>query len=203
MFNRICSEFKCLSDENKTIENETERKTKRNYNECDELQRDKELFTTNLRLKSCLFRISRGQDDPLFVFQHSSLLRYVLLYVQKTKGEDFLIENATMKVLLNYCWLEVGIIDKFLPGKEKTTHESPIGSVIISTSAIKLLARRIFSEVKDGYRIPDWEKHVFMNRKIFFDLWGNCTKAIQLQESGVNNELASNAEKTCLQLNEN
>lgn len=146
VFNRICSEFKCLSDENKTIENETERKTKRNYNECDELQRDKELFTTNLRLKSCLFRISRGQDDPLFVFQHSSLLRYVLLYVQKTKGEDFLIENATMKVLLNYCWLEVGIIDQFLPGKEKTTHESPIGSVIISTSAIKLLARRIFQK---------------------------------------------------------
>lgn len=203
VFNRICSKFKCLSDENKTTENETERKTKRNSNECDELQRDKELFTTNLRLKSCLFRISRGQDDPLFVFQHSSLLRYVLLYVQKTKGEDFLIENATMKVLLNYCWLEVGIIDKFLPGKEKTTHESPIGSVIVSTSAIKLLARRIFSEVKDGYRIPDWEKHVFMNRKIFFDLWGKCTKAIQMQESGVNNEFASNAEKTCLQLNEN
>lgn len=201
VFNRICSEFECQSDESQNIENETEGKAKRNYNyKCVELQSDKELFETNLRLKSCLFRISRGQDDPLFVFQHNSLLRYVLVYVKKAKGDNFFIENATMKVLLNNCWLDLGIIDQFLPGKEKTTLESPLGSVCLSTSAIKSLAKRIFSEVKDGYRIPDWEKHAFMNRKIFFDLWLKSTKAIQMQESGVN-ECASNTEETCLQLN--
>lgn len=192
VFNRICCEFKCQSDESNTIENETEGKAKRNSNyECDELQSDKELFQTNLRLKSCLFRISRGQDDPLFVFQHSSLLRYVLVYVKKAKSDNFFIQNATLKVLLNNCWLEVGIIDQFLPGKEKTTLESPLGSVSLSTSATKSLVERIFSEVKDGYRIPDWEKHAFMNRKIFSDLWVKSTEAIQMQESGVN-ECASN-----------
>lgn len=45
--------------------------------------------------------------------------------------------------------------------------------------------------MKDGYRIPDWEKHAFMNRKIFSDLWVKSTEAIQMQESGVN-ECASN-----------
>lgn len=193
VYNRICSEYNCRLNANKSVQEGSDKRDESKQNECIELQNDEELLLkTNLRLRSCLYRFSKGQNDSCFVFQHSSLLRFVLLYIKKTKGESFIIENAAIEVLLNKCWLDRAILDKLLPKKEKI----PEGKVIVPTSFFMPLAERIFSEMQNGYCIPEWDKHVFLSNDLFCDLWKKIIKSVQNHESSEpETKCAPNTEK--------
>lgn len=171
MFNRICREYACQSNANKSVQKETEGKKKPKQNEFIEQQSDKELLETNLRLKSCLYQSSKGQDCPCFVFQHSSLVRFVLLYIQKRNDESFLIKNATIEVLLNKCWLDKQFTGNIFIREKDTQFKSLAGSVIFSSKYFLPLAERILSEMQNGDRIPEWDKHVFLSHVNFLDVW--------------------------------
>lgn len=166
MYNRICREYACKSNANKSVQKE-EGKDKPKQSEFIEQNSDRELLQTNLRLKSCLYQGSKGQGCPCFVFQHSSLFRFVLLYIQKRKYESFIIENATVEVLLNKCWLDVSSVDR------KNTLLKLEGSVIFSQKYFLPLARRMLSEMQNGERVPEWDKHVFLSHQEFLKVWNS------------------------------
>ncbi|XP_052699130.1 uncharacterized protein LOC128176674 [Crassostrea angulata] len=165
MYKRICREYACQSNANISVQKETD------GNEL--IEQQSELFETNLRLKSCLYRSSKGQGCPCFVFQHSSLVRFVLLYIKKRKGESFIIKNATIEVLLNKCWLEVPFADKIVNRKKYTSLKSLEGSVIFSKKYFLPLAERILSEMQNGECIPEWDKHVFLSNEKFLKVWNS------------------------------
>lgn len=160
VYNRICREYACKSNANEGVQKQNEL-----------IEEQSELFETNLRLKSCLYRSSKGQSCPCFVFQHSSLVRFVLLYIKKTKGESFIINNATIEVLLNKCWLDVQLYDNIFNRKKYTLFKSLEGSVIFSTKYFLPLAERILSE--NGECIPEWDKHVFLSHEKFLKVWNS------------------------------
>lgn len=168
MFNRICRDYACQSNANESVQKETESNEELKQNEL--IEEQSELFETNLRLKSCLYRSSKGQSCPCFVFRHSSLVRFVLLYIKKRKGESFIIKNATIEVLLNKCWLDVQF---FYNRKKYTLIKSFEGSVIFSTKYFLLLAERILSEMQNGECIPEWDKHVFLSHEKFLQVWNS------------------------------
>lgn len=171
MYNRICREYACRSNANKSEQKE-EGRDKPKQNEFIEQQRDRELLETNLRLKSCLYQGSKGQGCPCFVFQHSSLFRFVLLYIQKRKSESFIIENATVEVLLNKCWLDVSCLDI-----KRDTLLKLEGSVIFSQKYFLPLAERILSEMQNGECKPEWDKHVFLSHEKFLNVWNSIDKS--------------------------
>lgn len=152
LYKRICTEhdvfLKELSDKEKQ-KPKTENSIKNN----------------NRRLESCLYQISRGQGNASFSFQHNSLLRFILSFVKNMKGENFLIENANFGVLLNMCWLDNTLVDKL---KRKSI---PEGSICFSVNSYKPLAKRIRLEMLQGYRLPQWQDHVFMSHKTFREVW--------------------------------
>nr|XP_034314785.1 uncharacterized protein LOC117684907 [Crassostrea gigas] len=172
IYNRICRDYSCPLNANESMQKETEGNDELKQNEFVEQQ--SELFETNLRLKSCLYQSSKGQGCPCFAFQHSSLVRFVLLYIKKRKGESFIIENATIEVLLNKCWLDVSIFDR-----KSTLPKSLEGSVIFSKKYFLALAERILSEMQNGDGIPEWDKHVFLSHAEFHEVWKsiNTTKS--------------------------
>lgn len=167
MYNRICREYACQSNANKSVQKE-EGKDKPKQSEFIEQHSDRELLQSNLRLQNCLYQGSKGQGCPCFVFQHSSLFRFVLLYIQKKKDEfqSFIIENATVEVLLNKCWLDDSSVDK-----KNNTLLKLEGSVIFSQKYFLPLAKRILSEMKNGERVPEWDKHVFLSHEKFLKVW--------------------------------
>lgn len=162
LYERICTEHDLYlaKEENKEKQKpKTENSFENNKPDSEEI-----LLMNNCRLKSCLYRISRGQGKT-FVFQHNSLLRFILSFVMKMKGENFFIENANFGVLLNMCLLDNTFLDKL---RMKSMLE---GSICISVNSYKLLAKRIHLETLQGYRIPHWQKHVFMSQKPFREVW--------------------------------
>lgn len=173
MFNRICREYACQSNADKSVQKENEGKEKPKQNEFIEQQSDKELLETNLRLKSCLYQSSKEQDCPCFVFQHSSLVRFVLLYIQKRNDESFIIKNATTEVLLNKCWLDVQFPDNIYIREKYTQFKSLAGSVNFSKKYFLPLAERILSEMQNGDRIPEWDEHVFLRHENFLAVWNS------------------------------
>lgn len=166
LYERICTEHDLYLTKVTKEENEEKQKPK-TENSIENIEPDSEeiLLKKNCRLKSCLYRIGRGQENASFVFQHNSLLRFILSFVKKMKGEKFLIENANFGVLLNMCLLDNTFLDKL---KMKSM---PEGSICISVNSFKPLAKRIHSETLQGYRIPHWQNHIFMSQKSFREVW--------------------------------
>lgn len=166
LYKRICTEHDLYLAKVTNEENKEKQKSK-TENSIENIEPDSEerLLMNNCRLKSCLYRISREQGNTSFVLQHNSLLRFILSFVKNMKGETFLIENANFGVLLNMCWLDNTLLDKF---KRKSI---PEGSICISVNSYKPLAKRIRLEMLQGYRLPQWQDHVFMSHKTFREVW--------------------------------
>lgn len=166
LYKRICTEHDLYLAKVKNEENKEKQKSK-TENSIENIEPDSEerLLMNNCRLKSCLYRISREQGNTSFVLQHNSLLRFILSFVKNMKGETFLIENANFGVLLNMCWLDNTLLDKF---KRKSI---PEGSICFSVNSYKPLAKRIRLEMLQGYRLPQWQDHVFMSHKTFREVW--------------------------------
>lgn len=175
MYNIICKDYACQSNANESVQKETEGNEDLKQNEL--IEQQNELFETNLRLKSCLYQSRKGQGCPWFFFQHSSLFRFVLLYIKKRKGESFIIKNATIEVLLNNCWLDVPFSDKIYTRKKYTLLKSLEGLVIFSTKYFLPLAERILSEMQNGECIPEWNKHVFLSHEKFLKVWNSIDKS--------------------------
>lgn len=166
LYKRICTEHDLYLAKVTNEENKEKQKSKtENSIENIEPDREERLLMNNCRLKSCLYRISREQGNTSFVLQHNSLLRFILSFVKNMKGETFLIENANFGVLLNMCWLDNTLLDKF---KRKSI---PEGSICFSVNSYKPLAKRIRLEMLQGYRLPQWQDHVFMSHKTFREVW--------------------------------
>lgn len=166
LYKRICTEHDLYLAKVTNEENKEKQKSK-TENSIENIEPDSEerLLMNNCRLKSCLYRISREQGNTSFVLQHNSLLRFILSFVKNMKGETFLIENANFGVLLNMCWLDNTLLDKF---KRKSI---PEGSICFSVNSYKPLAKRIRLEMLQGYRLPQWQDHVFMSHKTFREVW--------------------------------
>lgn len=163
LYKRICSEHDHYLKE----VGEKGKQKHKTENSIENIEPDSEekLLMNNCRLKSCLYRISRGHGNTSFVFQHNSLLRFILSFVMKMKDENFLIENANFEILLNMCWLDNTLLDKL------TMKSIPEGSICISVNSYKPLAKRIHLETLQGYRIPQWQNHAFMSHKTFREVW--------------------------------
>lgn len=166
LYKRICTEHDLYLAKVTNEENKEKQKSK-TENSIENIEPDSEerLLMNNCRLKSCLYRISREQGNTSFVLQHNSLLRFILSFVKNMKGETFLIENANFGVLLNMCWLDNTLLDKF---KMKSI---PEGSICFSVNSYKPLAKRIRLEMLQGYRLPQWQDHVFRSHKTFREVW--------------------------------
>lgn len=166
LYKRICTEHDLYLAKVTNEENKEKQKSK-TENSIENIEPDSEerLLMNNCRLKSCLYRISREQGNTSFVLQHNSLLRFILSFVKNMKGETFLIENAHFGVLLNMCWLDNTLLDKF---KMKSI---PEGSICFSVNSYKPLAKRIRLEMLQGYRLPQWQDHVFRSHKTFREVW--------------------------------
>lgn len=166
LYKRICTEHDLYLAKVTNEENKEKQKSK-TENSIENIEPDSEerLLMNNCRLKSCLYRISREQGNTSFVLQHNSLLRFILSFVKNMKGETFLIENANFGVLLNMCWLDNTLLDKF---KRKSI---PEGSICFSVNSYRPLAKRIRLEMMQGYRLPQWQDHVFMSHKTFREVW--------------------------------
>lgn len=166
LYKRICTEHDLYLAKVTNEENKEKQKSK-TENSIENIEPDSEerLLMNNCRLKSCLYRISREQGNTSFVLQHNSLLRFILSFVKNMKGENFLIENANFGVLLNMCWLDNTLLDKF---KMKSI---PEGSICFSVNSYKPLAKRIRLEMLQGYRLPQWQDHVFRSHKTFREVW--------------------------------
>lgn len=166
LYKRICTEHDLYLAKVTNEENKEKQKSK-TENSIENIEPDSEerLLMNNCRLKSCLYRISREQGNTSFVFQHNSLLRFIFSFVKNMKGENFLIENANFGVLLNMCWLDNTLLDKF---KRKSI---PEGSICFSVNSYRPLAKRIRLEMLQGYRLPQWQDHVFMSHKTFREVW--------------------------------
>lgn len=166
LYKRICTEHDLYLAKVTNEENKEKQKSK-TENSIENIEPDSEerLLMNNCRLKSCLYRISREQGNTSFVLQHNSLLRFILSFVKNMKGETFLIENANFGVLLNMCWLDNTLLDKF---KRKSI---PEGSICFSVNSYKPLAKRIRLEMLQGYRLPQWQDHVFRSHKTFREVW--------------------------------
>lgn len=132
LYKRICTEHDLYLAKVTNEENKEKQKSK-TENSIENIEPDSEerLLMNNCRLKSCLYRISREQGNTSFVLQHNSLLRFILSFVKNMKGETFLIENANFGVLLNMCWLDNTLLDKF---KRKSI---PEGSICFSVNSYK------------------------------------------------------------------
>lgn len=166
LYKRICTEHdlylaKVTNEENKV----KQKSTTENLIENIEPDSEEILLMNNCRLKSCLYRISREQGNTSFVLQHNSLLRFILSFVKKMKGENFLIETVNFRVLLNMCWLDNTLLDKLI------MKSIPEGSICISVNSYLPLAKRIHSETLQGYSLPQWQNHVFMSHKTFREVW--------------------------------
>lgn len=72
---------------------------------------------------------------------------------------------------MEQCWIEGSLLEKFKADIECSPLKPPVGSVVLSTRVLKLLAERIYFEKEQGYRIPDWEDHIFMRHRIFKQIW--------------------------------
>lgn len=136
------------------------------------------LLRENKRLRSFLYKTSCRKNDTVYIFHHSSLFRFVLSYILQKKGALFFIENAPVEVLIKTCWIGSNLMFKVV-----SSQEPPLGSVIVTLSAIKTLAVRIHSEIEQGYTIPDWKNHIFMCHKLFNCVWEkvHLEKSIQCQ----------------------
>lgn len=180
LFARICKEYKCTQEEKAEIGKLTSHAEKGSKTEqSDEMiQMDSSLENSfemlldrNNRLRACLYKFNDQQDNTIFIFQHSSLFRFVLSYI-KDSGEEFFIDNANIEVLTKECWLDEGILDKLIPGISEASLKSFVGSVILKSSVFKSLAKRIRSEKElHGYNIPEWDKHIFMSQETFKKMW--------------------------------
>lgn len=175
LFERVCKEYKCLTNEKEvnkekevsTEENKIRKKhlsDKDNVAQKQPLLEEKEnwgkLLVDNRRLRGCLYQIS----DTYFVFQHSSLFRFVLSFIREN-GEQFFIENVNIKVLMNQCWIEKGISEKQFPENMKIPLNNPVGSVVLSKGVLKALTKRIRSEKEQHieFGITEWDNHIFMS----------------------------------------
>ena len=86
-----------ITDGNKDIEKQN---SKQGYNTTEEQTIVEEtLLHKNQRLRGCLFKVSKHEKDPVFVFQHNALLRFVLQFIFKSEKAKFFIENASIEVL--------------------------------------------------------------------------------------------------------
>ena len=159
VYERICSEYACLEEA-----------------ACVEA-----LLQKNQRLRGCLFKGKGHEEDPVFVFQHNALHRFVLHFTFISKKEKFFIENASIEVLRKNCWIEEGIARRFHAKISDNVIASPVGLVIIPTTALTLLAERIYSETK-GFIQPQWSQHVFMNHKTFCETWKKVVKKNSREE---------------------
>ncbi|XP_078334861.1 uncharacterized protein LOC144625936 [Crassostrea virginica] len=139
------------------------------------------LLQKNQRLRACLFKVRGHEEDPVFVFQHNALQRCLLQYIIISKKEKFFIENASIEVLRENCWIEEGIARKFHAKISDNVIASPVGLVIIPTKALVLLAERIYSETK-GFIQPQWSQHVFMSHKTFCETWKKVVKKNSREE---------------------
>lgn len=126
------------------------------------------LLVDNKRLRGCLYQIS----DTLFIFQHSSLYKFVLSFI-KEKGEQFFIENVNIIVLMMQCWIDKRIVEKLLAENKEIPPKYPVGSVVLSTSVLKTLAKRIWSEKEQhiGYGKTERDNHIFMRHLTFKKMW--------------------------------
>lgn len=159
LFHKVCNRYKCsFNSENELIQ------TKHIDQEIEML-----LFE-NKQLRSCLYKTNCRQNNTIFIFQHSSLFRFLLRYI-KNNEEEFFIENVCIDVLMEQCWIEGSLLEKFKADIECSPLKPPVGSVVLSTRVLKLLAERIYFEKEQGYRIPDWEDHIFMRHRIFKQIW--------------------------------
>ena len=139
------------------------------------------LLQKNQRLRGCLFKGRGHEEDPVFVFQHNALHRFVLQFIFISKNEKFFIENASIEVLRENCWIEEGIARRLHAKISDKVIASPVGLVIIPTKALTLLAERIYSETK-GFIQPQWSQHVFMNHKTFCETWKKVVKKKSREE---------------------
>lgn len=170
LFDKVCNKYKCSFNvgteliQNKSPDQEIEM-----------------LLGENKHLKSCLYQTSCRQNGIVFIFHHSSLLKFVLSYI-KEKGEIFFIENVHIDILMKHCWIGEPqcALDKLIAefGVWNCPVKQPEGSVSLSTSVIETLAKRIYSEKEKGYRIPEWDDHIFMSRKEFKTFWKKVDHSI-------------------------
>ena len=122
-------------------------------------------------MRGCLFKVSKHEEDPEFVFQHNALLRFVLQFIFKSEKGRFFIENASIEVLRKYCWIEHGHIEKWQALVDGKRLVSPAGLVIFPTSTLKPLTERIYSLTIGCNPPPQWSGHVFMNNETFLKTW--------------------------------
>ncbi|XP_062571136.1 uncharacterized protein LOC134233159 [Saccostrea cucullata] len=127
-----------------------------------DIERIEVLLRQNERLKGCLY-----QENDLFVFRHDSLLCFVLKFLTETKDASFLIRNADIEILLKRCWIKESIVKIFEDSAKSLMPNDPVGTVIIPINSIKDLAKRIYTDMMEGYSIPDWSQHVFTEHKTF------------------------------------
>lgn len=178
LLERVCK-FMCLPNEQevkreKQVSTEEDKRRKKELSDEDNQAQKQpyenwgKLLFDNRRLRGCLYQIS----DTHFIFQHSSLFRFVLSFI-KEKGEQFFIENVNIKVLMTQCWIDKGILEKLWAENEEIPPKYPVGSVVLSTSVLKTLAKRIRSEKEHhiGYDITEWDNHIFMSEKTFKKMW--------------------------------
>lgn len=163
LFDKVCNKFNCHLN--------TEDGNEMFYTRLLEI-----LFHENRRLRSCLYQTISGQNDTMYIFQHSSLFRFVLSYL-KDKEEVFFIENVCIEVLIKQCWIEEGLIEKFRADKACSPLKHPVGSVRLSNSVLKLLAERIHHEKEQGYHLPQWDDHIFMRHRTFKEMWNKIDLA--------------------------
>lgn len=134
---------------------------------CSNITEIEYLLLENDRLRSCLYQTCCRQNEPVFIFQHRALFRFVLSYIKKRTEDDFFIQNAHIDVLLKRCWIEESIFPSYALSHLKP----PIGSVILQSKDIKTLIERIHSEREEGYQISDWDNHIFMRHMTFKTYW--------------------------------
>lgn len=166
LFERVCEKYRSFT-------NEKENKEKQVYlSQKQPLLEDTEnwgkLLVDNRRLRGCLYQTS----ETYFIFQHSSLLRFVLSYIRE-KNEHFFIENVNIKVLMNQCFIGKEITVKLRAEDKEIPLKYAVGSVVLSDSVIGALVNRIRKE-KDqpvGYDITEWDNHIFMSQKTFKNMW--------------------------------
>lgn len=176
LFEKVCNKFKCDLNAGNGDEVIYNRSRDQEIDLPDQEIDHEILFRGNRRLRSCLYRTISGQNDTMFIFQHSSLFRFVLSYL-KDKEEVFFIENVCIEVLIKQCWIEEGLIEKFRADQACSSLKQPVGSVRLSTSVLKLLAERIYHEKEQGYHIPKWDDHIFMRHRTFKEMWNKIDLA--------------------------
>ncbi|XP_061178531.1 uncharacterized protein LOC133187182 [Saccostrea echinata] len=122
------------------------------------------MMKENVRISGFLYQV---ENSDMYMLYHDSLLDSFLVYA--CEDEDFFIENVNIEYLIKRCKLSTELTIKYIA--EKTGLLDAYPGNAFELKKYELVVERIHEEMKCGYSLPYWEKHIYMTHSIFRGRW--------------------------------